>query len=230
MEQSDTKQGNESFLLWMNALMTSEMEVTFSSTPTPSPVSNPEGFGEVLDYSYQKENESQSRKRDLLISGAELQEYEKRRRVDGNCNVEYSAAGGQYEDDDDEEYQPSVLDEQYVASDPLDFIEAETLNATDWNLEQGAKVDYWNLKIGWIINEQCDLRYKAYLTRSAHDSLVLARTHARRLLEELKEAQEQKATPGTFMAIEKRLAYAVQRVEIYILRFCRNRKYRFVKF
>ena len=214
----------------MNTSLASEMEVTFpSALNSPSPSKLPDYSEEILDYSYPKVNDERgSRKRDLLISGEELREEEKRQRLDKNSNVEYWVA--REDSEEDNEYQPSVLDDQYVAEDPVNFIEAETLNTTDWNLEQGAKVDYWNLKIDWIVNEQCELRYKAYLTRSAHDSLVLARTQVRRILEELNEAQERKASPGTFLDIEKRLAYAVQRVEIYVLRFCRNRRYRFVKF
>lgn len=230
MEQSATKWNSGEFLTWMNASLASEMEVTFSSTPNLSLPSESQDFSEeILDYSCPKTvDERGNRKRDLLISGEELREDEKRQKVDKNSNIEYWSTREDSEDDD--VYQPSVLDDQYVASDPINFIEAETLNTTDWNLEQGAKVDYWNLKIDWIVNEQCELRYKAYLTRSAHDSLVLARTQVRRILEELNEAQERKASPGTFLDIEKRLAYAVQRVEIFILRFCRNRRYRFVKF
>ena len=230
MERCDIKLESRSFLRWMNTSLTSEMEVTFPSTPNPSPPLGPTDHSEeILDYSFPKVNdEGGSRKRDLLISGEELREEEKRQRLDKNSNVEYWTT--REDSEEDNEYQPSVLDDQYIAEDPINFIEAETLNVTDWNLEQAAKVDYWNLKIDWIVNEQCELKYKAYLTRGAHESLVLARTQARRILEELNEAQERKASPGTFLDIEKRLAYAVQRVEIYILRFCRNRRYRFVKF
>ena len=228
MDQSDTEKESKQFLAWLNLQLTSEMEVTFTEPPESTPVG---AIGEVQTYYCQGEEvrEGETRKRDLLISGREQETQQKRPKVEGENTIEYWTPR-EDETDEENEYQTSVLEEQYVANNAMDLIETETLNTTDWNVEQRAQVDFWKLKIGWIVNEECELRYKAYLTRTAHDSLVIARRQARMILEELEEAQRLKATPGTFMNIEKRLAYAIQRVEVYILRFCRNRNYRFVKF
>lgn len=160
------------------------------------------------------------RKLDTLISGQEQENQEKKNKL------ETEEDWNDISSDTTAEYLDSETQEEIGEELSCDSY----ISATDWSCEQKAKVDFWFQKLSWIIHDEDTLKYKTYLINSVYESYMDARKRVRQNILDLEEAQQQHRTPGHFSEIEKRLMKAAETVETCMLKFWRNRAYRYIRY